>query len=378
MSKGVTVSDRPNTMMRALAACVHGNVPALVWGPPGATKSAAIDAYGTAWGRHVETISAGSREAVDFMGLPMEKDGEVVYSPLAWAKRLAGAKKGLLVVDEVTTAQSTFKAFLRILQERYVGEYKLPDTVSIVGIANPPEIAVDGVDLPAPVANRFAHLEWHLDRAGWLANVGTNFVNVQVADPSTYLTEGDPTDRARAVNLIVGFLQFRPDLLLAVPADPDSQSKAWPSPRSWTNTMDALTWVPQDDEDTRDMIIEGCVGQAAKVELLAWLTAVDLHDPGAVLADPSIVNWSGERPDRVFALLNAITTLATLEGDKATWRKAMKVLVACARSGRPDVAMPAARVLANDPFARDGVPADFKDAFADLFIRTGQVSRVPA
>lgn len=367
------MSTKPPAMFRATAACVQGNVPVLIWGDPGATKTAKLSAYGTAWGRHVEAISAGSREAVDFMGLPMEKDGMVVYSPLSWALRLGQAKRGLLIIDEVTTAQSTFKAFLRMVQERYVGEYHLPETVSIIGIANPPEIAVDGVDLPAPVANRFAHLQWHLDRAEWLANVGSNFVNVQVADPSTYLTDGTPADRARAVNLITGFLQHRPDLLLKVPGDPEAQSGAWPSPRSWTNAMDALTWVPADDEDARDLILTGCVGEGATKELLMWLAMADLHDPAAVLADPSMVSWTSERPDRVFALLTSIEALAVLDGAEATWRKALAVTVACATAGRPDVAMPAARNLANSPHAAAGIPQAFRDAFSELFVRTGQV-----
>lgn len=368
------MSTKPPTMMRATAACVAGNVPVLVWGKPGTTKTAKLCAYGEAWGRHVEAISAGSREAVDFMGLPMEQDGMVVYSPLSWALRLGQARKGLLIIDEVTTAQSTFKAFLRMVQERFVGEYHLPDSVSIIGIANPPDIAVDGVDLPAPVANRFVHLQWHLDRAEWLANVGTGFVNVQVADPKTYLTDGTAADRARAVNLITGFLQHRPDFIEKCPDDPDAQSGAWPSPRSWTNAMDALTWVPADDEDARDMILRGCVGEAATMELLSWLAMADLHDPAAVLADPSIVRWTAERPDRVFALLNAVQALAVLDGDKATWRKALAVTVSCAKAGRPDVAMPAARVLANSPHAADGIPAAFREAFAELFVRTGQVA----
>ena len=368
------MSARPSSMMRALAAHVAGNVPVLIWGDPGATKTAKLSAYLTAWGRHVEAISASSREPQDFMGLPMEDDGKVIYSPLSWALRLGQAKRGVLIVDEVTTAQSTFKAFLRILQERYVGEYQLPETVSIIGIANPPEIAVDGVDLPAPVANRFAHLQWHFDRDEWLTNVGSRFTNVPVADPTSYLTAGNSADRARAVALITGFLHHRPDLINAVPQDPESQSKAWPSARSWTNAMDALTYVPADDEDVRDMVLVANVGRAATMEVLQWLAMSDLHDPAAVLADPSIVDWTRERPDRVFALLNAVEAIATLDGDEATWRKALDVTVACANAGRPDVAMPVARSLANAVHAARGIPTTFRAAFSDLFVRTGQVT----
>jgi hypothetical protein len=368
------MSSTPSTMMRAASACVHGNVPVLVMGGSGVGKTAKLEAHGRAWGRHVETISAGSREAVDFMGLPMEKDDEVVYSALSWAKRLAAAPLGLLIVDEITTAQSTMKAFLRILQERVVGEFQLPGTVAMIAIANPPELAVDGVDLPGPIANRFVHLDWHLDVQEWLDNVGTDFAHVQVPQAGTYLTAGTPADRARAENLVTGFLRHRPDMLDAMPSDPDAQSGPWPSPRSWSNVIDALTWVPAHDLDARDMIVRGGVGTAAARELLTWVALADLHDPAAVLANPSIVNWTAERPDRVFALLGAITTLAILDGEAATWRKALRVTVACARAGRPDVAMPAARHLANSEHARDGVPADFKAAFSDLFARTGQVA----
>lgn len=372
------MSARPATMIRSTAACVYGNSPVLVWGGAGVGKTAKLNGLGESWGRHVETIAAGSREAVDFMGLPMEKNDEVVYSTLSWAKRLAAAPLGLLVCDEFTTAQSTFKAFLRIVQERYVGDFKLPDSVAIVALANPPEIAVDGVDLPAPVANRFIHLDWHVDREEWLNNVGTNFDHIEYAHPSTYLTKGTPADRARAVQMITGFLRHRPDLLDACPKDPEAQSGAWPSPRSWTNAMDALTWVPAEDEDVRDMILIGAVGKGAAVEILKWLVVADLYDPAAVLANPSMVKWTTDRSDRIFALLGAITTLATLEGDAATWRKALKVVIACAVAGRPDVAMPAARHLANSEHANNGLPAAFKDAFSDLFQRTGQVALAAA
>lgn len=362
------------TMFRALIALVRANVPVLIWDNPGKGKTAKIEAMFTALNYLVHTISASAHEAVDFMGLPMEKDGQVVHSPLAWAKRLAAATKGLLVIDEATTAQGSFKAFLRIVQERYVGELHLPDTVAVVGIANPPEVAVDGVDLPAPVANRFAHLDWYFDREEWLANVGTNFTEVTPPAPGQFLTEGVPADRARAVAMVTGFLRARPDYLNRMPQDPDAAAKAWPSARSWTNVIGALTFVPSGDEDVRDLIITACVGQAATVEFNAWLATADLADPAAVLAKPSIVRWSTERPDRVFALLNAVQTLATLEGDKGTWRQAMGVMVACADAGRADLAMPSARALANQDHAGGGIPDSFRAAFTDLFVRTHQVA----
>ena len=47
--------------------------------------------------------------------------------------------------------------------ERTVGDLPLPDGVTVIAAANPPELAADGWDLAAPLANRFCHLDWSID-----------------------------------------------------------------------------------------------------------------------------------------------------------------------------------------------------------------------
>lgn len=93
-----------------------------------------------------------------------------------WVQNLNNAPKGLLLLDEFnTSAPSTMKGMLRVVQERYVGDTKLKDSVSIVALMNPIETAVDAYDLPAPMANRMMHLKWVFDTQNWLENVGTDF-----------------------------------------------------------------------------------------------------------------------------------------------------------------------------------------------------------
>lgn len=361
------------TMMRVLAAAVRANVPALLWGDPGVGKTAKLEAYGAAWGREVCTISASSRAAVDFMGLPMERDERVVYSPLSWAIDLNAATQGLLVVDEVTTAADTFKAFLRIVQERYVGEYKLNDTVSIVAIANPADIAVDGVDLPAPVANRFMHLDWYFDIDQWLENVGTEFAFDVVPDPSTYLGSGSPERRAEVNQQILGFLKAQPNLVNKVPRnDLDAQGKAWPSARSWTNVMAVLAQLPADDDDARDMTIKSLVGEGACIAFLSWLAQADLVDPAAVIADPTLLDYTG-RLDKVFATLSAVTDLALIRGDYDTWKGALTVMVSASRASRADLAIPGATRLLNvaEHVAVGGLPDGVEEAFTSILVRMG-------
>jgi len=360
-----------NAMTRAMAACVEAGVPVLLWGDPGQGKTARIEQLGQAWGRHVETISASSREAVDFMGLPMEQNGRVVYSPLSWAVSLNASSKGLLFIDEFTTAGAAQKALLRVVNERIVGEFALGEHVSVIAAANPPEVAVDGMDLAAPTANRFIMLDWVFDRQLWLDNVGTSFAEVPTADPKTYLAENTPEHRARVVQLVTAFLRARPDLASKVPQSVEDQGRAWPSPRSWTNVIEALCRLRIDDEDARDLIVRGGVGEAVATEFLAWAAANDLSDPEEVLNDPSIVDWAGERPDRVFALLGGIDVIVRLDGGKKRWEQGVQVAVAAAAAGRPDAALNYARSLIASPHSQGGIPSAFREAFVDLFQRAG-------
>jgi len=368
-----TNDNRPNTMTRVLAAAVEANVPTLIWGDPGVGKTAVLEQRGTQWGREVRTIAASSREAVDFMGLPMEQDGRVVYSPLSWALDLNAAKKGLLVVDEITTAASTFKAFLRIVQERYVGELKLNDSVSLVALANPPEIAVDGVDLAAPVANRFLHLDWKANFESWLSGVGNGFENEIAAEPATYLANPTPARRALVTAQITGFLRHNPTLWNKVPDDPEAQGKAWPSARSWDNVIRILTHIEPADLDARDLAISGLVGDAARVEFSAWADSADLIAPDVAIADPDAVPFSTMRPDQSFAVLNGVLALSNIAGDEDTWFGAVAVMTAAARSKRADVAYAPMRALLNQPkmVKKVGIPAEARQMFAPLLTRLG-------
>ena len=65
---------------------------------------------------------------------------------LGW--RLAEAGRGLLFLDELSTAPPAVQAaLLRVVLERVVGDLTLPDEVAVVAAANPPDQAADGWDL---------------------------------------------------------------------------------------------------------------------------------------------------------------------------------------------------------------------------------------
>lgn len=357
---------------RALAAALRANVPVLLWGPPGIGKTATIEAFGRSNDMHVETIVGSNREPSDFMGFPVEIDGLTQYSQLGWARRLADAPRGLLFLDELTTCSpSVQRVMLRILQERVVGELRLPDTVAMVAAANPPEIAVDGWDLAAPVANRLMHLDWAFDADAWFEGFASGFEFSQAPLISDLLNDGDERHTIRVRSSVLGFLQMRPDLRLTVPNDPSTAGRGWPSPRSWTNAASVLAELREGDDEARMLVLVGLVGEAAALEFIAWSVSADLYDPYEVMKNPAIVDWTS-RPDRIFALMSSVVAVAQNNGGAKAWSAAMRVVVSCAKSGRPDLGYSGARALMQNQPEGAVVPEGAVDSFRDVFVKTGK------
>jgi len=363
-------------MMKVLAAFNRANVPLLLWGDPGRGKTSVISAFGKANGMTVETIVGSIREASDFLGLPIEVGGKVRYAPPAWAERLAEAPSGLLFLDELTcSSPSVQSAMLRVLQERQVGEVTLPPSVWIVAAANPPSVAVGGIELPAPVANRVGHLDYVPDVDRWMTGLTVGFDRLDVPTVHDLLGAEDDGRRAKVRGAVLSFLAHQRNLVHKMPSDPVAASRAWPSERSWTNAIAVASELG--DEDATFLAISSCVGEAAATEYLAWLATADLYDPAEVLARPSMVEWAS-RPDRIFALMNSVVALVTARGDVRTWGQGMNVMVAAAKAGRPDVAYPATVALVETRPHGAEVPDKAREAFGDLMVRTGRWQRAAA
>jgi len=357
---------------RATVAALRANVPLLMWGAPGVGKTATINAWGKAWGYHVESVVGSNREPSDFMGLPVEVNGETTYAELSWARRLREADKALLFLGELTTsAPSVQRVMLRVLQERVVGETQLPDTVAIIADANPPEIAVDGWDLAAPVANRMLHLDWVFDGDAWVDGFVTDFEYMEVPSIDSMLNNGDASFAIRAKSSVLGFLKQAPQFRLAVPTDPTQAGRGWPSPRSWTNAANVLSQLQPDDDEAMLLVMKGLVGEGVALEYAAWLASSDLYDPEDVIKDPSIVDWS-ERPDRIFALMSAVVAIAKMRADKKTWESVFEVIVSCAEANRADLGYPGARALLQNPPKGAEAPVSAIAAYRNLFTKTGK------
>ena len=68
-------------MLQALGVCLTARIPFLLWGAPGAGKTAVLESAALC-GWHVETLIVSHHEASDFAGLPIvESGGTVTLAP---------------------------------------------------------------------------------------------------------------------------------------------------------------------------------------------------------------------------------------------------------------------------------------------------------
>ncbi len=333
--------------LAALGIAVSARVPVLLWGSPGTGKTSAVRAMAAAADWPCEVVIASIREPADFAGLPIvvSTDGasSVEFAPPRWATRLAAEGHGMAFFDEISTAPPAVQAaLLRVVLERTVGDLELPDGVSVVAAANPPDQAADGWDLSAPLANRFCHLDWRLDARA----LADGFVGGWPDAPPPTL-DADWVSRVPvARSWVAAFLRVRAELALAVPDDLAAAGRAWPSPRSWdmAATLLAAARSTRAEDAVASALVSGCVGPGAAVEFLTWLAEADLPDPEAVLADPEHFVLP-TRGDRAYAVLSSVAAAVAADTRGDRWERGWRAF-AHAADAAPDVAAAAARTLA--------------------------------
>jgi len=347
-----------------IQVAVQSGTPVLVWGPPGVGKTATIQAVGRAMNLPVEVVIASIREPSDFLGLPIVHDGEARFAPPAWAKRLAQAGRGILFLDEVSTAPPAVQAaLLRVVLDRVVGDLALPEEIAVVAAANPPEQAAGGWDLTPPLANRFTHLHFRVDPSGWVAEFPSYWGN----PPSL---PGLPEAQwAPARALVAAFIRRRPHLLLQLPENESQAGQAWPSPRSWD--MASRMVARSGDRDTLAALVCGCVGEGAGMEFLAWQRDLDLPDPEELLANPERFKLP-ERGDQAYAVLSSVATAAAGNLTKERWAAAWRIMGEAAAQGGKDVAAVSVRTLARARRPDLALPPELRE-FVPLLQKAGDI-----
>ncbi|MFD8034253.1 AAA family ATPase [Streptomyces sp. NPDC059717] len=358
-----TTEPRPDTQLEALTLAVAADLPVLLWGPPGIGKTAALTQLSTALRLPLTTVIASVHEPSDFSGLPVvgadpARQG-VPMAPPDWAVRLVRAGKGLLFLDELSTAPPAVQAaLLRLVLERRIGALQLPPGVRIVAAANPRSSAADGWELSPPLANRFVHLQWTHDHDVVIRGLGGTW-------PRTTLPRLDPGALPDAVDFarraVCGLLSARPGLVHRLPSSEARRGGAWPSPRSWEMALGLIAFATAagSSREVLSLLVRGTVGDGPGLELLAAMDRMDLPDPEALLADPDGAALP-ERGDLRQAVLDGVVEAVRRRPERARWDAAWALLVRATQTGAPDLVVVPASTLASLRHEDWDVPASIE------------------
>ena len=244
ISANRTVS--PNEAKKSIRKCVKVQRPVFLWGAPGIGKSDIVKQIGDEQGREVVDVRLSLWEPTDIKGIPYynSDQGTMTWAPPSELPT-DPESTAILFLDELNSAApATQAAAYQLILNRRVGTYHLPKGVSIVAAGNRETDKGVTYRMPAPLANRFLHLELRTDYEDWLAWALDNKVHEQV----------------------VGYLGFAKQDLYDF--DPRSSSRAFATPRSWSFVSELLTDDDLDDATLTDLVA-GAVGEGLAVKFMA-------------------------------------------------------------------------------------------------------------
>ena len=205
----MTLIMRPSDLGAFLDRLVRNRIKlsTMIWGPPGIGKSSIVQQTAAAHKINCIDVRLSQLAPTDLRGLPVaDKVNHVSrwYPP----EFLPTKGRGVLFLDEINLAPPTMQGMAQqLILDRRVGSYEVPDGWLIWAAGNRKEDRAIVFDMPAPLANRFIHLEVEPDL--------DSFKSFAL--------------RAGLHEQIIAFVTFRPQLLHKM----DAQQAAWPSPRSW-------------------------------------------------------------------------------------------------------------------------------------------------
>ena len=251
----------PNGAKRSIRKCVKIQRPVFMWGPPGIGKSDIVKQVGDEFDRDVIDVRLSLWEPTDIKGIPYynSDQGTMTWAPPAELPTDPDST-AILFLDELNSAApATQAAAYQLILNRRVGTYILPKGVSIVAAGNRETDKGVTYRMPAPLANRFLHIELRSDYEDWLQWATLNKVHEQV----------------------VGYIGFAKQDLYDF--DPKSSSRSFATPRSWSFVSELLK-DDDLDEFTLTDLIAGAIGEGLAVKFMAHRkVAKQMPDPTEIL-----------------------------------------------------------------------------------------------
>lgn len=342
---------------RDVELAFFANIPVNLIGDPGIGKTKSLNALFKKHKVFAYTLLLANRDPTDLGGMPMKGEGYFTLDPPYWTKLIWDAKKeGLrtaIFLDEANQgAPAVQSAGMRVIDEGVVGDLKLPDDCWRVCAMNPTEIATNGYELSAPLANRMGHLNINLDQNDFVMNFPTYW-----GDPPLLPTIKE-VDWAPWRGNVAAFLYVRKGKILDMPKEASLQCGPWPSPRTWDKASQVLA-VANSPEDASGMIA-ALIGQGLAIEFVNFMRNLDLPDPEKLIADPAQFKMDKykNRGDQVFAILSSLHAAVTSKMEQKRYAAMWNILGKVADAGVIDIGAVWAKPMAKMYQPGWAVPAE--------------------
>jgi len=261
----VTRTVTPNSAKASIKHALTKKRPIFLWGPPGIGKSDIVaQVTDSLPNSYLIDVRLSLWDPTDIKGIPYyaANDNVMAWAPPAELPDEEFAKQYdniVLFFDEMNSAAPAVQAAAyQLILNRRVGQYKLPDNVVIVAAGN--READKGVTyrMPAPLSNRFIHLELAVSFDDWFQWAVDN-------------------DQHKDV---VGYITFSKKDLYDF--DPKSPSRSFATPRSWSFVSELLE--DDLDENTTTDLVSGAVGEGLAVKFMAHRkSAANMPNPTDIL-----------------------------------------------------------------------------------------------
>jgi hypothetical protein len=192
-----------------------------------------------------------------------------------------------VILDEITSCPPLMQAVsYQLVLDRRIGEEELKDGWYVMAAGNQLKDRAVVYRMSTALANRFFHVHFDVNIDDWVEWAMKGKINPN----------------------IIGFLSWRPELL-APEFNPESDEKAFPSPRTWEYAHRLLGGIAQ--SRILHESLEGTIGKGTTAEFMAFLKVqTELPDLNLIFAGQDYVPPE-KRMDLRYALVSALATRAT-------------------------------------------------------------------
>lgn len=245
LSAGATL----DVLKRGWSAQQNGKLTAawMLHGRPGVGKSQLVAELADAIGARLFDLRLTTIEPQDLRGLPYydhTQQKTVWYRPEDLPDD--PDRPAILFLDELTAASPYLQPTVYgLLQERRVGQHRLPQNVMILAAGNTVQDGAIAYEMGTALSDRLIHLHVEADIEDWL----TRYAGPRGLHPA-----------------VTAFLRSRPELLDTIEETISRRDTIACTPRAWERVSHIMGAIP--DRSARAAMIAGTVGAAVAAEFL--------------------------------------------------------------------------------------------------------------